>query len=144
MSRIFRIVAALLFLAAFVSTASAMPDAAVSPSVCIGCHGGKISASAFDASVHGKNGCISCHVDLAEVEKHEKGELMPGKVQCERCHRLAASQYLVSVHAANGTSCTDCHTGIHSITPWKNDKRIRRAAPTSTTAPLTTTSPMTP
>ncbi len=123
MSRISRFIAALLFLAAIVHNESAAQEMAVSPSVCIGCHGEKISASAFDASVHGKNGCTSCHVELTAVEKHEKGELMPGKVQCERCHRLAASQFLVSVHMANGISCTNCHSGIHSISPWKNDKR---------------------
>jgi cytochrome b subunit of formate dehydrogenase len=123
MSNIFRIVTALFFLAASVHIASAVQGMAVSPSVCLGCHGEKISASAFDASVHGKNGCTSCHVELTDVERHEKGELLPGKVQCERCHQQVASGYYVSVHMSNGVSCTDCHSAIHAITPWKNDKR---------------------
>jgi cytochrome b subunit of formate dehydrogenase len=122
-----RIVPAVLFaifpLFAYALSPPAEMNMAVAPSVCLGCHGEKISASAFDASVHGKNGCTSCHVDLTDVERHEKGELVPGKVQCERCHQLVASRYYVSVHMSNGVSCTDCHSGIHSVTPWKNDKR---------------------
>jgi len=96
---------------------------AVAPSVCLRCHGDRISASAFAASPHGRNACTSCHVELTDVEKHARGELAPGKVQCERCHRLVASRYYDSVHIAKGVSCTDCHTGVHSLTPWKNDKQ---------------------
>jgi cytochrome b subunit of formate dehydrogenase len=123
MFKSFRSVLVLFFVLLFADATLARENMAVSPSVCLGCHGDKISAAAFDASVHGKNGCTSCHVELTDVTKHEKGELAPAKVQCERCHQLVASKYYVSVHVANSVSCTDCHSGIHSITPWKNDKR---------------------
>jgi cytochrome b subunit of formate dehydrogenase len=118
-----RIIAVLLFLAICIRSVSAEQGMAISPSVCLGCHGDRISASAFDASVHGKNGCISCHVELTDVKKHEEGKLFPGKVQCVRCHHKVASRYYLSVHMADNIACTDCHSGIHSITPWKNDKR---------------------
>jgi cytochrome b subunit of formate dehydrogenase len=123
MSIIMRIVPVVLFLLVPTFTSFADQGMAVSPLICLGCHGEKISASAFDASVHGKNGCTSCHVELTDVERHEKGELVPGEVRCERCHRLVASEYYSSVHMANSVSCTDCHTAIHAITHWKNDKR---------------------
>jgi cytochrome b subunit of formate dehydrogenase len=123
MAALLRLVPLLLLFNFFTVPAFADPGMAVDPSVCLGCHGDKISAAAFASSPHGRNACTSCHVELTDVTKHENGELMPGKVQCERCHAQIAAEHLTSVHMKNGIGCTDCHSGIHSLKAWKNDKR---------------------
>lgn len=103
--------------------AGAGPGMAVDPSVCLGCHGDKIAAADFAASPHGKNACTSCHSELTDVARHESGQLMPGKVSCERCHAKVAAEHITSVHTQNGIDCTACHSSIHSLKSWKNDKR---------------------
>ncbi|MGA7827975.1 MAG: cytochrome c3 family protein [Geobacteraceae bacterium] len=123
MPNFIRIIVLLFSLVACIRSASADDGIAVSPSVCLGCHGDSVASSAFYASVHGKDGCTSCHIELTDVKKHEMGELFPGKVHCDRCHEKISSEYLVSVHKTDNVSCKDCHSAIHSITPWKNDKR---------------------
>jgi len=119
----FRLVLIPLVLFLFTNTVFAGEGMAVAPSVCLGCHSGKIPVAGFEASVHGRNGCTSCHVDLTNVAKHEKGEIKVGKVQCVRCHQKVAAEHYASVHMLNSISCTDCHTDIHTVTNWKNDKR---------------------
>ncbi|MBP1752741.1 MAG: cbcY [Geobacteraceae bacterium] len=123
MPTIIRIVPLLLFLLAFGLPVSAERNMAAPPSVCLGCHGDKISSTDFDASVHGKNGCTSCHVELTELSSHEKGQLTVGKVQCIRCHKKIVSEHYASVHMLNEISCADCHSDIHTVSYWKNDKR---------------------
>lgn len=123
MPNIIRIIAILFSLAACIRSVSADDGMPVSSSVCLGCHGDRVSSSAFDASVHGKNGCTSCHVELTDVKRHERGKLFPGNVQCDRCHEKTASEYLISIHMTGNIACKDCHSSIHSITSWKNDKR---------------------
>ncbi len=119
---VIRIVTVILFLIV-PAAAFAEQGMAVDPSVCLGCHGDKISATAFSASPHGRNACTSCHVQLTDVARHEKGEIAVEKVQCARCHARIAAQHLTSVHMRNNISCTECHGGIHGIPGWKNDKR---------------------
>jgi hypothetical protein len=112
-----------LLLCAFALPALAQNGLAIDPEVCLGCHGDTINGDAFAASVHGKNACTSCHVEASNLEAHEAGKIIPGKVDCTRCHKNITSQFITSVHYENGLSCTDCHSNIHSITPWKDDKR---------------------
>jgi Cytochrome c3 len=107
----------------------AMPVAAeqgmaIDPATCLGCHSNKISVTAFAASVHGKNGCTSCHIEITDLAKHMRGEVKVEKVHCERCHKKDASEYLTSVHAQSDVGCADCHTDIHSHRYWKGDKRL--------------------
>ncbi len=97
---------------------------AIDPATCLGCHGSKISIAAFAASVHGKNGCTSCHVEIIDLARHMKGEVKVGKVHCERCHKKETSEHFASIHAQSDVRCVDCHTDIHSHTYWKNDKRV--------------------
>ncbi len=97
---------------------------AVDPATCLGCHGDKISAASFVASVHGKNGCNSCHVQLTDLSRHVKGEIKMDKVRCERCHKRENAEHYASVHIQKDVQCADCHTDIHSHRYWKNDKRI--------------------
>ena len=56
---------------------------AIDPVTCLGCHGDKISAASFVSSVHGKNGCNSCHVQLTDLSRHVKGQIKIEKVSCE-------------------------------------------------------------
>ncbi len=97
---------------------------AIDPATCLGCHSNKISAAAFAASVHGKNACTSCHVEITDLAKHMKGEVKVGKVHCERCHKKETSEHYDSVHAQADVMCANCHTDIHSHRYWKGDKRI--------------------
>jgi cytochrome b subunit of formate dehydrogenase len=96
----------------------------IDPATCLGCHGDKISAAAFSSSVHGKNGCNSCHVQLTDLSRHVKGEIKMERVRCERCHKKENAEHYASVHIQKDVKCADCHTDIHSHRYWKNDKRI--------------------
>lgn len=107
---------------------------------CLACHG-KASAikkgsgssvfvdkAKYEASVHGANGCISCHADIAENPEHLKA---PGKtpvkpVACAPCHEKSDKSFGRSAHATalkGGNSaaaqCADCH-GKHEILPARS------------------------
>jgi hypothetical protein len=97
---------------------------AIDPATCLGCHSNKISVRDFSASVHGKNACTSCHVDITDLLKHMKKEIKVQKVQCERCHKKENAEHYTSIHVSKGVMCANCHTDIHTHTYWKNDKRI--------------------
>src|SRR5512137_2748239 len=94
---------------------SAESDTTIDASACLKCHGDKISASAFAASVHGKNACTSCHVVITDVDGHAMGAIQPAKVKCVRCHKKEASEHYASVHMLNDINCVDCHGDIHAI-----------------------------
>ena len=97
---------------------------AIDSVTCLGCHGDKISAASFVSSVHGKNGCNSCHVQLTDLSRHMKGQIKIEKVSCERCHKKENAEHYASVHVQKDVKCADCHTDIHSHRYWKNDKRV--------------------
>jgi cytochrome b subunit of formate dehydrogenase len=118
-----RIMPLLLLLIALAQPATASNGLAIDPATCLGCHGDKISASLMANSVHGKNGCTSCHVEIVELAKHMKGEIKVGKVQCVRCHKKEAAEHAGSIHTQKGVMCANCHTDIHSHTSWNHDKR---------------------
>ena len=113
----------LLLLLVLTKTAAASQGLAIDPATCLGCHGDKISASAMASSVHGRNGCSSCHVEIVDLAKHMKGETKIGKVQCVRCHKKEAAEHANSIHFQKGVTCANCHTDIHSHTSWNKDKR---------------------
>lgn len=119
-----RILPALLLFLAIVRPAAAEQGMAIDPATCLGCHSNKISAAAFAASVHGKNACTSCHVEITDLTKHMKGEVKVGKVHCERCHKKENAEHYNSVHVQHDVKCADCHTDIHTHTYWKKDKRL--------------------
>ncbi len=96
---------------------------AIDPATCLGCHSNKISIAGFAASVHGKNACTSCHVDIVDLPKHMRGEIKVHKVACERCHKKENAEHYNSVHVQKDVRCANCHTDIHTHTPWKKDKR---------------------
>jgi predicted CXXCH cytochrome family protein len=97
---------------------------AIDPATCLGCHSSKLSAAAYAASVHGKNACTSCHVEIVDLARHMKGETKVHKVRCERCHKRENAEHYNSVHVQKGVMCADCHTDIHTHRYWKKDKRI--------------------
>ncbi|HLA26774.1 MAG TPA: cytochrome c3 family protein [Syntrophales bacterium] len=102
----------------------ASQEMAIDPETCLGCHSGRISAAAFADSVHGKNGCNSCHVQLTDLSMHMKGEIKVEKVHCERCHKKENAEHYASVHIQKDILCADCHTDVHRHRYWKKDKRI--------------------
>jgi cytochrome b subunit of formate dehydrogenase len=119
-----RIVPLLLLLLLPVLPAAAEQGMAIDPINCLGCHGDRIPAPAFSGSVHGKNGCTSCHVDIIDLASHMRHEFKPAKVRCELCHKREASQHFSGVHIDKGITCTGCHSDIHTQTAWKKDKRM--------------------
>src|SRR5665647_3447461 len=88
-------------------TAFAEQGMAIDPATCLGCHSNKMSIQDFAASVHGKNACTSCHVDIVDVAKHMRKEIKVDKVHCERCHKKQNSEHYASIHAEKGVSCAD-------------------------------------
>ncbi|MGD0845546.1 MAG: cytochrome c3 family protein [Geobacteraceae bacterium] len=119
-----RLVPIVFLLLSLTRFAGAEQGMAIDPATCLGCHGDKISTQAFASSVHGKNGCTSCHIEITDLAKHMKGEVKVGKVLCERCHKKETAEHYQSVHISKGVMCADCHTDIHTHRPWKNDKRV--------------------
>ena len=89
--RLFRPILTLcLLLFIFVSPALAANGLVAAPETCLECHGDVVSAKDFAGSVHGQNGCTSCHVEASNLEAHEEGKIIPGKVDCTRCHKNVA------------------------------------------------------
>ena len=123
MHLIARFIPVILLLLSFPSFAAAEQGMAIDPATCLGCHGNKISVAEFAASVHGKNACTSCHVEITDIAKHMKGEVKVGKVRCERCHKKETAEHYLSVHTSKGVMCADCHTDIHTHKPWMNNKQ---------------------
>ncbi|HBG04110.1 MAG TPA: cytochrome C [Geobacter sp.] len=123
MVHVFTRIIPLLLLLAMAQPAAATQGMAIDPATCLGCHGDKISAELMAKSVHGKNGCTSCHVEIVELAKHMRGEVAVGKVQCVRCHKKESAEHANSIHTQKGVQCANCHTDMHSHTSWNQDKR---------------------
>ena len=124
LSLLSRLVPLVLVLMSLSMPVAAEQGMAIDPATCLGCHSTKISAAAFAASVHGKNACTSCHIEITDLTRHMKGEVKVGKVHCERCHKKETSEHFASIHAQKDVHCADCHTDIHVHKYWKGDKRI--------------------
>ncbi len=108
--------------------------------ICLGCHGAAgmekkledgdtlqlhVPAELFVKSVHGANGCTSCHSDVnPAAHPPEKNELKSARSfavsttqVCRTCHADKFEQWESSIHAALVRSgnpaapiCTDCHS----------------------------------
>jgi thiosulfate reductase cytochrome b subunit len=123
------IIPIVIFLSVFVIFNNSM---AIEDSECFGCHGDKnflkesdikgwkslyISEREFKKSVHGNNGCISCHQDIDEIPHEER--LKP--VYCNNCHSGVYNIYVKSIHGRefikgdkDVATCHNCH-GDHYI-----------------------------
>ncbi|MDO8525685.1 MAG: cytochrome b/b6 domain-containing protein [Candidatus Omnitrophota bacterium] len=91
-------------------------------SECLTCHD-DIKPDVYNASVHGKNLCTSCHADITEAPHPEK----PGKPVCNQCHRIEAEIYNSSDHGValkagidEAASCRNCHGQPHGILDSRN------------------------
>jgi formate dehydrogenase gamma subunit len=107
---------------------------------CLKCHGVKAGKSGapfvelaqFTASIHGGNGCVSCHPDL-DGAKHPGGTA-PKPVACGSCHDTAEATFDASAHGqarkagnTGAAGCVECH-GSHGIKPFAaSDSPVNRA-----------------
>jgi predicted CXXCH cytochrome family protein len=80
----------------------------------------------FKKSMHGENGCVSCHEE-ADVEGDEHPFPMSG-VKCSNCHEDVGKMYANSLHGKALAAkdpfapyCSDCH-GKHDILSQKDKK----------------------
>jgi len=80
-----------------------------------------VDAAAYAGSIHGANGCVSCHSGITELPHPEQVE----RVNCGSCH-AQSEEYSKSLHGkalATGdkdvAACQDCH-GKHDILPKDN------------------------
>jgi len=119
---IFRLIPFFLLVLLLAPCAFAQQGMAIDPADCLECHEDVVSAKAYAGSVHGKNACTSCHTELADLNAHKNGDLMPGPVNCSRCHKKETAEHYASVHMLNDVKCADCHTDAHTHTYWKGDK----------------------
>ena len=134
------LVAALILLPATTAPIfAAEPALSAADQNCLGCHGAagmekkladgdilklQVPADAFVKSVHGANGCTSCHSDV-DPGKHppEKNDIASERSfavataqGCRTCHADKFEQWESSIHGAlvrNGNPaapiCSDCH-----------------------------------
>ena len=124
----------------------ASASAAADDADCLACHGDRtvtttrngrtvslfVSEKAFGGSVHGSQGCTSCHADLEGKDLPHDVPLR--SVDCGSCHSDEQQMHARSLHGkaiARGDPlaprCRDCH-GHHDIVPVKD--------PLSAVAPL--------
>ena len=94
----FKLVLVLSLLSFMAQPVAAEHGMAIDPATCLGCHSEKISVAAFAASVHGKNACTSCHVDIVDLAKHMRKEIKVQKVACDRCHKKQTAEHYLSLH----------------------------------------------
>jgi cytochrome b subunit of formate dehydrogenase len=110
------------------STAQAQRDN-ISPSGnsrCESCHDSYRFQVQFPRSVHGPNGCRSCHRDIGDLSQHMEGRVKPAAPSCGSCHGEVARAYRQSIHnVKQNIACQDCHRDIHAIGQVKGDfKRV--------------------
>ena len=77
----------------------------------------------FNASIHAKNLCTSCHADITDLPHAETHK----PVSCSQCHRIETDIYLKSDHGqaihkgvAEAASCQDCHGSAHELLNYRN------------------------
>lgn len=82
-----------------------------------------VDETKFNASIHAKNLCTSCHGDITELPHAETHK----PVSCSQCHRVEADVYLKSDHGqaihkgvAEAASCQDCHGSAHELLNYRN------------------------
>jgi cytochrome b subunit of formate dehydrogenase len=116
--------------------------AAIDNADCFACHADKdlvktntagkavslfVAEAAYQASIHGKNLCTSCHSEITDLPHPENYTHQP--VSCRACHRLEAEIYLQSDHglavakgATEAASCKDCHGHSHTLLKSRDPK----------------------
>ncbi|PNU19741.1 cytochrome C [Geothermobacter hydrogeniphilus] len=89
---------------------------------CLDCHSENCFRLDFPASVHGPNGCTSCHRFPAGGESHPVAADYRPTVDCNRCHKDIAQAYASGVHQAAGVGCSECHAPVHGLHAWRENK----------------------
>ena len=93
---------------------------------CLSCHDDHLFRTQFPESVHGNNGCTSCHKDIRNVDHHMTGKEKTAPVSCGSCHPEIAREYRSNFHNVElNFRCNDCHRDIHSFKA--NRKNIKLA-----------------
>ncbi|HRT62152.1 MAG TPA: hypothetical protein P5551_07315 [Syntrophales bacterium] len=88
---------------------------------CLACHDGHVYRTEFPASVHGANGCASCHT-VKNLSRHMSGTEKPVLVACGSCHGGIAAQFRNNFHyLQENFECQDCHRDIHALKPAKGN-----------------------
>jgi len=83
---------------------------------CLDCHDDYLFAKQFPQSIHGRNGCESCHDGVTDAEKHMLGGQKPALVSCAECHASIATEYKDNYHYLHQDfRCYDCHRDIHAL-----------------------------
>lgn len=83
---------------------------------CLTCHDDHVFRTRFPGSVHGVNGCASCHGAIRDLGRHMRGEEKPASAACASCHRDIAVPFAADVHyIRQGFRCQDCHGDIHAV-----------------------------
>jgi cytochrome b subunit of formate dehydrogenase len=82
-----------------------------------------VDEAKFNASIHAKNLCTSCHTDITDLPHAETHK----PVSCSQCHRIETDIYLKSDHGlaihkgvAEAASCQDCHGKAHELLDYRN------------------------
>ena len=82
-----------------------------------------VDEAKFNASIHAKSLCTSCHTDITDLPHAE----IHKPVSCSQCHRIEADIYLKSDHGqaihkgvAEAASCQDCHGKAHELLDYRN------------------------
>lgn len=82
-----------------------------------------VDEAKFNASIHAKNLCTSCHTDITDLPHAETHK----PVSCSQCHRIETDIYLKSDHGqaihkgvAEAASCQDCHGNAHELLDYRN------------------------
>jgi cytochrome b subunit of formate dehydrogenase len=92
---------------------------------CQSCHAEATFGKEFARSIHGRNGCTSCHPDIANIASHASGQARPAPVNCARCHRDIAVKYRKDVHAVKlNFACQDCHGDVHVIRKTEKNFKV--------------------
>ncbi len=97
-------------------TYAGVEPATAAPVDCLSCHDDYLYGRAYPASVHGTQGCASCHDGIIDVEAHMTGLTQPTLTACGSCHGTMAEEYRLNYHYLHQDfQCYDCHRNIHAI-----------------------------
>ncbi len=99
------------------------PALALENKDCFTCHDGTINPGLFASSIHGKNLCTSCHIQIKSLP-HPSDVKVP---TCNQCHRIESEIYNSSDHGLalkagvnEAASCKDCHGNPHVLLNSRN------------------------
>ncbi len=91
---------------------------------CMQCHDDYVFQQQFPDSVHGRNGCNSCHEIGNDLDAHMEGRIPPELISCGNCHQGIAEEYNASYHYLHQDfKCYDCHRDIHAVACLKTEQK---------------------